>query len=376
MDASDLLGCTAARQAGRAVAAIAVASAFSLFVIDARADAKEVHIRGTAYEFNNVDVRLGGATIRVAERPRLHATTKPDGSYDLAVPDHTRVTPYIRAAGYHSIYLQTFLTAGEDLTRVNFQTPTEGVYRALAALLAVPLDPDGELRDCAIVSTFSTRNVRDLSFRGFTGYGAHGVAGATAFATPALPAPIYFNEDVIPDPAQQRSSVDGGVLWTRVPAGSYKIRARHPSTRFASFVATCAPGRVVNANPPWGLHELGKAMTATVSARWSVRGANVRLRSLRAAKLPSGATVLVRCIGRRCPFTRRTAAKQKGTRLDLLDALGPAVRRLRAGQTVEVLVTAHGYAGKLVRWRLRTGHKPRAVRRCVPLGNTKPRRRC
>ena len=379
MDASGLLAWTVGLQAGRAVAivaAITVVSAFSLFLTGARADAMPVHIRGTAYEFNNSDQRLGGATIRVAEQPRLHATTKPDGSYDLAVPDHTRVTPYISAAGHHSIYLQTFRTAGEDLTRVNFQTPTEEVYRALAALLAVPLDPDGELRDCAIVSTFSTRNVRDLSFRGFTAYGAHGVAGATAFATPALPAPIYFNEDVIPDPAQQRSSIDGGVLWTRVPAGSYRIRARHPSTRFASFVATCAPGRVVNANPPWGLHELGKAMTATVSARWSVRGANVRLRRLRAAKLPSGATVLVRCIGRRCPFTRRTAANQKGTRLDLLDTLGPAVRRLRAGQTVEVLVTAHGYAGKLVRWRLRRGHKPTAVRRCVPLGNTKPRRRC
>jgi hypothetical protein len=369
VDASDPLACTVA-------AAITVAGAFSLLLAPARADAKRVHIRGTAYEFNNSDLRLRGATIRVAEQPRLQATTKPDGSYDLAVPDHATVTPYISAAGHHSIYLQTFRTAGEDLTRVNFQTPTEEVYRALAALLAVPLDPDGELRDCAIVSTFSTRNVRDLSFRGFTEYGAHGVAGATAFATPALPPPIYFNEHVIPDPAQQRSSVDGGVLWTGVPAGSYRIRARHPATRFASFVATCAPGRVVNANPPWGLHELGRAMTATVSARWSVRGADIRLRRLRAAKLPSGATVLVRCIGRRCPFTRRTAATRKGTRLDLLDELGPAVRRLRAGQTVEVLVTAHGYAGELVRWRLRSGHKPRAVRRCVPLGNTKPQRRC
>lgn len=379
MNASDSLACTAGRQTGRVVAvvaAITVAAAFSLFPTGARADAKRVHIRGTAYEFNNSDLRLAGATIRVAEQPRLHATTKPDGSYDLAVPNHTRVTPYIIAAGHHTIYLQTFRTAGEDLARVNFQTPTEEVYRALAALLSVPLDPDGELRDCAIVSTFSTRNVRDLSFRGFTAYGAHGVAGATAFATPALPAPIYFNEDVLPDPAQQRSSIDGGVLWTGVPAGSYRIRARHPSTRFASFVATCAPGRVVNANPPWGLHQLGKDMTATVSARWSIHGANVTLRRLRAAKLPSGATVLVRCIGQRCPFKRRTAATRKGTRLDLLDALGPAARRLRAGQTVEALVTAHAYDGKLVRWRLRRGHKPRAVSSCVPLGNTKPQPRC
>ena len=360
----------------RAVAAIAVASVLSLFVTGARADAKGVHIRGIAYEFNNSDLRLAGATIRVAEQPRLHATTKRDGGYDLVVPDDTRVTPYISAAGHHSIYLQTFHTSGEDLSRVNFQTPTEEIYRALAALLAVPLQPDGELRDCAIVSTFSTRNIRDLSFRGFTAYGAHGVAGATAFATPALPAPVYFNEAVIPDPAQQRSSVDGGVVWTRVPAGSYRIRARHPSTRFASFVATCAPGRVVNANPPWGLHELGKPMTATVSARWSIIGSNVRLRRLRAARLPSGANVLVRCIGRRCPFTRRTASKQRGSRLDLLDAVGPAELSLRPGQTVEVLVTAHGYVGKLIRWRLRSGHEPRAVTRCIPLGNTKPLRHC
>jgi hypothetical protein len=362
--------------ASKLLAAVALAGAFSLFVTGARAEAKRVHIRGTAYEFNNTGLRLGGATIRVAEHPRFRATTKPDGTYDLVVPDHAKVTPYIRAAGHHSIYLQTFQTAGEDLTRVNFQTPTEEIYRALAALLAVPLDPDGELRDCGIVSTFSTRNVRDLSFGGFIAYGAHGVAGASAFAQPALPAPIYFNEDVIPDPAQRRSSIDGGVIWTRVPTGVYRIRARHPSTRFASFVATCAPGRVVNANPPWGLHELGKPNPATVSARWSVHGATVRLERLRVAQLPSGAVVRVRCAGPDCPFKQRTAPKRKDRRLDLLDALGPAARRLRAGQTVEVLVSAHAYDGKLVRWRLRSGQGPRVVTRCVPLGNTKPRRRC
>src|SRR6185295_12906549 len=28
------------------------------------------------------------------------------------------------------------------------------------------------------------------------------------------------------------------------------------STSFASFLATCEPGRIVNANPPWGAYEL------------------------------------------------------------------------------------------------------------------------
>ena len=319
---------------------------------------------------------LSGAKVRLAENRRRQTTVGRDGSFDLVVPDHARVTPYITAPGYHSIHLQTFRTDGESLRRVNFQVPTEGIYRALAALLAVPLDPDGRLRDCAIVSTFSTRNVRDLSFRHFTAYGAHGVAGATAFATPTLPTPTYFNEHVVPDPAQERSSIDGGVIWTEVPAGVYRIRARHPGTRFASFVATCKPGRIVNANPPWGLHELGKRMRAAVSARWSVHGTRVRLRKLRVAKLPVGATVRIRCRGRHCPFRRRKIARRRGGRLDLRRALGGAAHRLRAGQTFELLVTAHTYDGKLVRWRLRSASAPKRVTLCVPLGNTKPRRRC
>lgn len=215
-----------------------------------------VHLTGTAYEFNNTDVRLAGATIRVAERPRLRATTRADGTYRLRVPARGRVTPYIEMPGYHTIHLQTFRMRGRSLRNVNFQTPTDAVYRALAALLEVPLTPSGDIEQCAIVSTFSTRAVRDLSFDAFTAFGAHGVAGATATASPPLPPPIYFNDHVIPDRAQERSSIDGGVIWTRVPSGVYRIRAHHPGTRFASFTATCRPGRVVNANPPWGLYEL------------------------------------------------------------------------------------------------------------------------
>ena len=326
--------------------------------------ARPVHIRGTAYEFNNTKVRLGGATIRVAERPRIRATVRRDGSYDLLVPDRAKITPYIAAAGYHTVYLQTFRTAGEDLDRVNFQTPTESVYRALAALLDVPLDENGELRQCGIVSTFSTRDVRDLPFDGFTGYGAHGVAGATASATPALPAPVYFNEDVIPDPLQELSSIDGGVVWTRVPTGVYRIRAHHPTTRFARFEATCKPGRVVNANPPWGLHELGKRNRARVSLTWT----GTELRRLRVTDLPPRATVRLSCAGNGCPFKARRIRVGRGSAVDLSE--------FRAGQTLELRVTAHAYDGKLFRYRLRQGRPPSATTRCIPLGNTKPRARC
>jgi hypothetical protein len=316
-------------------------------------------------------VRLAGATIRVAELPRLYATVRANGSYDLVVPDRTKVTPYIVAPGYHTIYLQTFTTAGEDLANVNFQTPTDGVYKALVDLVKVPVGADGNPINCAIVSTFSTKNVRDLSFNDFTAYGAHGVAGATATGSPALPKPIYFNESVLPDPNQLKSSIDGGVLWIGVQPGVYKISAHHPSKRFANFVATCRNGRVVNANPPWGLHELAPAMPARVNATWS----GSALRSLRLTRLPKAAVVKVSCDGSRCPFKPRTL-HGSGATLDVKRALGSAAGRLRPGQTLTVAVSAHGFNGAVTSWKIKQGGAPHAVALCVPLGETLPRERC
>jgi hypothetical protein len=348
----------------------------ALGVVGARTDPGTVHLRGTAYEFNRVHVLLGGATIRVAEFPKLRARVEPDGRYDLVVPAHSSVTPYIVDAGYHTIYLQTFRTNGEDLANVNFQTPTEAVYRALVALLKVPVDSHGNLVACAVVSTFNTRNVRDLGFARFIAYGAHGVAGATAAARPALPTkPVYFNKDVLPDPARTDSSKDGGVVWTRVPTGVYTITAHDPSTRFASFVATCRPGRVVNANPPWGLYQLAPPNPARISARWWVNGARTRVRALSARQLPSAAVVTAICKGRGCRFESRTF-RPKASKLDLRRAIGSGKLRLRAGDTFEVTISAHAFNGLVARWAVGKRRAPTRVTFCIPLGYSLPRQHC
>lgn len=310
-----------------------------------------VHLTGTAYEFNNTKVVLGGAQIRVAEDPTLGATVRPDGTYDLAVPAGRRITPYINAAGHHTIYLQTFTTVkGYNLEHVNFQTPSDAIYSALAALLQVPLGPDGNPQQCAVVSTFSTRNVRALDYRHFTGYGAHGVAGATATASPALPAPIYFNKDVIPDRSQPTSSPDGGVIWPVVPAGTYTFTAHSATTRFASFTATCAPGRIVNANPPWGLHELGLRNPSTFSSK-----------TYTLTKLPKGARVAITFRG------RKTAYSVKATKLKVAVA-----RRLSSTLTIDV--TAGVYDGVRFTIRPRPHGAPAVTRTTLPLGGGPPER--
>ena len=214
-----------------------------------------VLIKGTAYSFDT-QMPIAGATVEARGAPGAVTTSDSRGHYRLEVPAGRKVTPFIQAEGYHGIFLQTLASHRRTLRKVNFQVPTERTYFALAALLHVRLDPDGDLRRCAIVSTVSTKAINDLSFLDFVAYGAHGVPGATAATSPGLGDPIYFNDNVIPDPSLTETSTDGGVIWTEVPSGTYRVRAQHPSKRFSSFVATCRKGRVVNANPPWGLHQL------------------------------------------------------------------------------------------------------------------------
>lgn len=216
-----------------------------------------VTISGRAYEFNHMDTYIEGATIRVREDPGLTAVTDANGDYELEVPRDTTVTPYIDPpAGYNEIDLQTFRARNRDIHNANFQTPADLEYNGLKALLGVESRPDGRPANCVIVTTASARNVRGVDYETFHERTPHGVAGATSSSQPPLPDPIYFNENVLPDPSQPSTSEDGGIIWTEVPAGTYRISTDSPDADFASFLATCEPGRVVNANPPWGAYQL------------------------------------------------------------------------------------------------------------------------
>lgn len=353
-----------------------VGAAFALAAGASSASAAdaEVHIRGTAYAFSHTLAVMAGGVVQVAEYPELQAKVAADGSYDIAVPDRADVTLYATAPGYHPIYTQTFHTDGADLERVNFQTPPDSIYRALAAILHAPMDADGNPKQCVIVSTIVTKNVRDLGFKAFVAYGAHGVAGATGLSTPALSPPTYFNKIVIPDITQKLSSPDGGVVWANVPAGTYRISATHPTKRFASFDATCVPGRVVNANPPWGLHELASDNPVKAKAGWSKTTQGATLRSLTLSKLKVGSVVTVGCTGDGCAPKRKVITAKKPT-LDVRKALG-ARATFSAGQSLTVQVRTHAVNGKVFGWAIAPGTTPRATTQCLPLGDRKAVTRC
>ena len=85
----------------------------------------------------------------------------------------------------------------------------------------------------------------------------HGDPGALAIASPAKGVgPIYFNRQVIPDPTQVLTSVDGGVTWLNVPHGTYQVTASkagviYPTVKFRIDEADHAHGvELYIASPP------------------------------------------------------------------------------------------------------------------------------
>ena len=337
---------------------------------------RTVHLRGTAYEFNNVHTLLAGASIHVAEFPRaercrppgrqlrprragprqghaVHRRGRPPhdlpadvhdrrrGSDQRQLPDAVRC----RVSGAGGAAARSGRRARRS-AYVRDRLDVQHQERARPRLRAVH-----RLR-----STRRGRRHRD--------------------ASPQLRKPLYFNASVLPDPHPERPRPRMGA-WSgpACPAGVYTIAARDPATRFASFVATCRPGRIVNANPPWGLHELASANPARIAAKWSVHGSLITLRSIVARGLPRLSVIRVHCSGIGCGFAARTI-KPTASVVDLRRAIGAAAGHWRAGQILDLTVTSHAFNGEQLSWVLRAGVTPAPTVLCIPLGETRPVRRC
>jgi hypothetical protein len=115
------------------------------------------------------------------------------------------------------------------------------------------------------------------------------------------------------------------------------------------------------------------AISSRVTSGWSVRGSRVTITKLLVSRVPSGGTVELRCAGKHCPVRHRHGSKPRWGIVNLLDSIEKQRSRFRAGQTLEVRITAEGRIGKVVRYALKKGKTPHGRVLCLRPGTRSPR---
>jgi hypothetical protein len=115
-------------------------------------------------------------------------------------------------------------------------------------------------------------------------------------------------------------------------------------------------------------------MTGVVAVSWSVTPHSLpKLGYMRVRDALGGARVVVRCGGRHCPFKQRVRTADSSGNVSLTKLFR---KRLRSGVTLDIAMTAPDTIGKVMRYRIRRGKLPRGQALCVPVGATKPQKRC
>ena len=118
-------------------------------------------------------------------------------------------------------------------------------------------------------------------------------------------------------------------------------------------------------------------VAASVDLRWRVRGKQIKLERMRLTRMPAGAEAELRCKGKRCPIRRtRIFTPSKRGVINVVKPLDIDQRRFRAGQRLDLRISAPGHVGQVLRFNLKRGRQPQALQRCMPIGSARIRRSC
>jgi hypothetical protein len=184
-----------------------------------------------------------------------------------------------------------------------------------------------------------------------------------------------------------------GLAWALISGGPFQPGGSVLTTSFSTPGPHLVRLRAVNA---FGLSSIAAETINVVGPRVSLMQpypvvrlagsetrAGISLRLLEVQQLPIGARITVRCKSPRVPRHRsRTAGKcptPRATRVAAANRLGDTAvafrtfeRVLRAGVTLEILISAPGEIGKYTRFTVRRGKLPLRVDLCLDLTGVKP----
>jgi putative metal-binding protein len=133
------------------------------------------------------------------------------------------------------------------------------------------------------------------------------------------------------------------------------------------------PGNAVDENCD-GIRDALPPIVAGLSVKWDVHGTRTRIDRLLITSASPGTTVELRCSGRHCPFKRKAKTAPSGGRVNLLRSIKRYRSRFRAGQTLELRMTAPDKIGKVIRYPLKRNDTPVSRTLCLAPGAKSPTR--
>jgi hypothetical protein len=141
----------------------------------------------------------------------------------------------------------------------------------------------------------------------------------------------------------------------RPSTATFFLREVTPSPPSPRPVVT-APVAVPLPTPPAGTRRHPR-VRVKITISWTWNHTHTRIHKVQVGKLPRRATITLKCSGRGCPMTKRSA---KAAHLKIL------VRRLagtryRAGDVIVITVSAPGRVSERARIKIRNGRKPVAA---------------
>ena len=129
-----------------------------------------------------------------------------------------------------------------------------------------------------------------------------------------------------------------------------------------------------------GLAEPFPTLTSGVASKWDVKGSSLTMTSLQVTQqFPKGWKAVIKCSGKpKCSFKTISlkAGKVKKGAATIISKLSKKQRKFKAGQTIEVWVSAPSFNTKVARLVLRKGKIPTTQPFCVLPGQTKAQKTC